>query len=287
MSAPKLDFEKLISQIPEHLGDLPTESARPIEHFRLDANGYWNLLRYFERKTQEGYPGPRERHVLRLRSMVVFGLVETFERFLKETAAACIDQLAGRVIDDRFSVLSVNARAVAAHFEEKTLGKALCEADTWLNSSEINSRFGKLLADPFQLPSFKLFPDLNQKSPKSDPDLWRRTSLDILWQLRHSIAHNAGVITRSDAAKLRLLRRSPVHGQKLLQLTNGDVWYVKLFLDDLASWANARIAARLAEVLTSIHVDDSTLFVPSDVADELAQLFREQVVVGGAVGTPR
>lgn len=256
-----------------------------------DANGYWNLLRYFDRKTMEGVAASRERHVVRLRSMVVLGLVETFERFLKETAAVCVDQLAGRVLDDRFSVLSVNAGAVAAHFEEKTLGKALCEADTWLSSRDINSRFGKLLADPFELPSFKLLPDPVHKwkdsEKKKDPDQWRRTSIDILWQLRHSIAHNAGVITRSDAAKLRLLRRGAVDGHKILQLTNGDVWYVKLFLDDLASWANARIAARLAEVLTKIHGDDSTLFVSSDVADALAQLFREKVVVAGAVGTRR
>jgi hypothetical protein len=285
MPAPNLDFSKLISQIPAHLGDLPAESARPIEHFRLDANGYWNLLRYFDRKTIESYPGPRERHVLRLRAMVVLGLVETFERFLKETAAVCVDQLAGRVLDDRFAALSVNARVVAAHFEEKTLGRALCEADTWLNSGDINSRFGKLLADPFEQPSFRLLPDPAQK--KSNPDQWRRTSIDILWQLRHSIAHNAGVITRSDAAKLRLLRRGAIDGHKILQLTNGDVWYVKLFLDDLASWVNAKISARLADVLTKIHADDSTLFAPSDVADALAQLFREPVIVAGATGAPR
>lgn len=284
MPAPKLDFSKLISQLPEHLGDMPVESARPIEHFGLDADGYWNLLRYFDRNTIEGYPAPRERHAIRLRSMVVLGFVETFERFLKEIAAVCVDQLAGRVLDDRFSVLSVNARAVAAHFEEKTLGKALCEADTWLNSSDINSRFGRLLAGPFQKPSFKFLPDPDQKK---DPDHWRRISLDILWQLRHSIAHNAGVITRSDAAKLRLLRRAAVEGHKILQLTNGDVWYVKLFLDDLASWANARIVARLAELLTEIHADDSSLFASSEVADALAQLFRENVVVAGAAGIPR
>jgi hypothetical protein len=60
-----------------------------------------------------------------------------------------------------------------------------------------------------------------------------------------------------------------------------------LFLDDLASWANAKIAQRLAEVLTEIHADDNTLFASSDVADVLAQLFREKVVIAGAVGTPR
>lgn len=95
------------------------------------------------------------------------------------------------------------------------------------------------------------------------------------------------MITRSDAAKLRLLRRGAVDGHKLLQLTNGDVWYVKLFLEDLAAWANARIAARLADVLTAIHTDDSTLFAPAEVADRLAQIFREKINLAGAVGTPR
>lgn len=284
MAAPKLDFRRLISQIPEHLGEMPAESARPIEHYWFDATGYWNLLRYFERKTTDGYPAPRERHVLRLRSMVVLGLVETFERFLKETAAICIDHLAGRVLDDRLTALSVNARSVVAHFEEKTLGKALCEAEIWLNSGEINSRFGKLLSDPFKSPSFKLLPEPDQRK---DPDQWRRVAIDILWQLRHSIAHNSGVITRSDAAKLRLLRRGAVDGHKVLQLTNGDVWYVKLFLDDLASWVNARVAARLADVLTALHADDNTLFVPSEVADQLAQIFRETISLAGAAGTPR
>ena len=284
MPAPKLDFTTLIARIPDHLGDMPAESARPIDHFRFDAVGYSNLLRYFERKTTDGIPAPRERHVLRLRSMVVLGLVETFERFLKETAAVCVDQLAGRVLDDRFAALSINPRSVVAHFEERTLGKALCEADIWLNSSEINARFGKLLSDPFKNPSFKLFPEPDQRR---DPDHGRRVTLDILWQLRHSIAHNCGVITRSDAAKLRLLRRGAVDGHKVLQLTHGDVWYVKLFLDDLAAWANTRIAVRLADVLSALHADDSTLFDPAEVADALAQLFRESVVVAGSTGTPR
>lgn len=283
MPALKLDFSKLISQIPEHAGDMPPESERPIEHFQHDASGYWNLMRYFDRKTADGSPGPRERHVLRLRSMVVLGIVETFERFLKETAAVCVDQLAGRVLDDRFAALSVNARSIAAHFAEKTLGKALCEASTWLDSGEINARFGRLLADPFKGPSFKLLPDPEQRK---DPDHWRRSSIDILWQLRHSIAHNSGVITRSDAAKLRLLRRGAVDGHKVLQLTNGDVWYVKLFLEDLTAWMNARIAGRLAEVLTAIHADDSNLFAPLEVADRLAEIFREPISLAGVAGTP-
>jgi hypothetical protein len=39
-------------------------------------------------------------------------------------------------------------------------------------------------------------------------------------------------------------------------------------------------------VLTEIYADDGTVFVPSQVADELAQLFRERVNIAGAVGVP-
>lgn len=284
MAPPKLDFAKLVGQVPRHLGDMPSEAARPLDHYRYDAHGCWNLLRYFDRKTEDGNAGPRERHLLRLRSMIVLGLVEAFERFLKETAAACVDQLIGRVLDDRFAGLSSNVRAVVAHFPERTIGRALCESETWLDSTQVNARYTKLLADPFEPGSFKLFPE---PANRRDPEIWRRTTIDTLWQLRHSIAHNSGVITRSDAAKLRLLCREQIDGPRRLELTNGDVWYIKLFLDDLSTWANRRIAARLADLLTKIHQDDNTLFSSSEVADELAQLFREGVTVGEDRGTPR
>lgn len=140
---------------------------------------------------------------------------------------------------------NINARAVAAHFEEATLGRALTEAGTWLDSETINNRFRRLLADPFEDGgNFYFFPNV-----KKDPDFWRRGTMDILWQLRRSITHNVGVITRSDAAKLRLLRRGYVNAPKVLSLTNGDVWYAKLFLDELATWGNDRVATRLARLL--------------------------------------
>jgi hypothetical protein len=110
--------------------------------------------------------------------------------------------------------------------------------------------------------------------------------MDVLWQLRHSIAHNVGVITKSDAAKLRLLRRGPVEAPKVLSLTNGDVWYAKLFLDDLTRWENGRVASRLAEVLTARHADDASLFMPQTRADAVAKTFRVSVTIAEAVGTP-
>lgn len=283
MASPKINFAERIARIPEHVGDMPAEAASPIDHYERGANDSWNLLRYFARTAERAQVQKQafEGHLLRLRSMVLLALIETFERFLKELAAACVDQLAGIVLDDRLSVLSVHPRAVAAHFDEATIGKALCEAETWLDSTSINTRFGRLLADPFKDPTFKFFP-----TDRKDADFWRRGTMDILWQLRHSIAHNAGVITRSDAAKLRLLRRGPVTAPKVLQPTNGDIWYVKLFLDDLARWSNARVAERLVEVLTLLYTDDPSLFSPQERAEAVAKIFRVPVTIAGAVGAP-
>lgn len=283
MVKPKIDLAYWIARIPEHVGDLPPESASPIEHHRRGANDAWNLLGYFERtaKRAKVYEAPYERHVVRLRSLVLLALVEAFERFLKEVAAACIDELGAIVLDDRLSTLALHPQAIAAHFDEDTVGKALCEGSTWLDSTAINTRFTRLLADHFGDAKFKFFPD-----GKKDPDSWRRGTMDVLWQLRHSIAHNVGVVTKSDAAKLRLLRRGPVDAPKVLQLTNGDVWYAKLFLDDLARWGNERVATRLAEVLTARHADDPSLFVPQERADAVARVFRVPVLVAGASGKP-
>lgn len=277
------DIHLRIAKFPDHVDLLPPESASPLEHYRRGANDAWNLLGYFERLAERArvYTSRYEAHAARLRSMVLLAQVEAFERYLKEIAAACVDELAPIVLDDRLTTLTIQASALPAHFHEETIGKALCEGLTWLDSSAINTRFGRLLADHFAGPTFKFFPD-----GKKDPDAWRRGTMDILWQLRHSIAHNVGVITMSDAAKLRLLRRGAVAAPRVLRLTSPDVWYAKNFLDDLAEWSNRRVAERLAEVLTGRYAEDSTLFAPQERADHLSKLFQVAVSVGGAQGVP-
>jgi hypothetical protein len=290
MAKPQIDLAHWISRIPDHVTEMPQESASPIEHYTRGANDSRNMLRYVERATERirVYKGPYERHLARLRSLVLLALIETFERFLKELAATCVDQVGKLVLDDRLSVLSIHSQAIAAHFEEDDLGKALAEGETWIDSNKINNRFRRLLADPFQENgTFWFFPQGKKKGEKDDdPDARRRRTMDILWQLRHSITHNVGVITRSDAAKLRLLRRGVVNAPRVLSLTNGDVWYAKLFLDELASWGNDRVARRLEELLTLLHTEDPTLFVPAQRAAELAKVMRVNVTVAGATASP-
>lgn len=280
---PKLDLRKWIRKIPEHSEPLPLESTTPIEHYRRGANDAYNLLQYFDRLAtgKSVYAGPRQRHRSRLAALTLVALIESFERFLKELAAVCVDNVASITLDDRLAVLSVNSRSVAAHFDEETLGKALCEGNIWLDTASTTTRFGKLLASHFQNVSFQFFP-----ASSKDPEHWRGDTMDLLFQLRHSIVHNVGVITRSDALKLRLMCQRAVSAPRVLTPSNGDVWYAKLFLDETARWANDRVADRLATVLTERHADDATLFEPSEKATGLARLFRKTMTVAGETASP-
>jgi hypothetical protein len=82
--------------------------------------------------------------------MVLVNLIESFERYLKEVAAVCIDLVGAYVLDDRFDTFRLQGSALAVHFGTDTLGRALCESSTWLDTASINNRFKSLLADPFE-----------------------------------------------------------------------------------------------------------------------------------------
>lgn len=274
-------LDKLVANIPQHVEPLPPESASPIEHYRRGANDAWNLVLYFHKNMGRVnvYPLPFERHARRLHAMVLLTLVETFERFLKELAAVCVDHVASLVVDDRLAKFSANGSAIALTFGEGTVGRLLCESQLWTEVNTIDDRFRKLLQDD-SLASFSLFPS------KKDPDEWRRRSLEILFQLRHSIVHNASVLNVSDAAKLRILGRAKVQAPRVLAPSKNDLWYAKSFLDETAIWCDARVETRLVAVLEAIHRGDGTLFEPSDRAQRLAREFGRKVTVAGATAHP-
>lgn len=282
MPAPS-SLAQLVAAIAQHTEELPPEATRPIEHYRRGANDAWNLWSYFARNIRRTnvYYTAYERHATRLRSMVLLSLVEAFERYIKETAAICVDHVARLVLDERLNVFRLKATSVAAHFDEESLGRALCEGDTWLDCEEIDRRFRQILADPFKPGSFNLF------GQTSGPDGWRRGTTDTLFQLRHVIAHNISVLTRSDAAKLRLLVKAPVDAPKMLAPTEQDVRSAKRFLDDTVRWANARIADRLAELLTTIYADHPGAFAAQERADQVTHQFDHVVTIAGSQGVPR
>src|SRR5438094_670211 len=78
-----------------HVNPLPAEAA-PLSHYNRSSIDLWNLVLYIERNFGELplQQAAVRRHMGRLHGMILVNLVETFERYLKEVAAACVDALA-------------------------------------------------------------------------------------------------------------------------------------------------------------------------------------------------
>lgn len=288
MPRKSLDLDRKIKDILRHVGELPDEADAPLAHYDRTASDLWNSLAYvenvFEIAAPRLYGTATQRHRERLHGMMLVNFIECFERFLKEIAAACVDRLAPYVLDDRFNEFQVQGSTVASHFGAATVGRALCESSTWLDCTEVNRRFCKLLAEPFGGGTrFDLFPNSSQHPAA---ERWRTSVLSLVWQIRHTMVHNVGVITKSDAIKLRLLSREPVEGPKVVLPTKDDVRYLKRFLDETAKSCNRRIGLRLAELLTNLHVASPGLFDPSEVANAISRTFVQPLTVGGVTGTP-
>jgi hypothetical protein len=284
---PPLDLPRKIKDIIQHTLPLPAEARAPLSHYQRTSIDVWNSLQYVERTFAQAklYQAVAQRHLARLYGMALVSLVETFERFLKEVAAACVDCLAEFILDDRFNVFRIQGSGLASHFGTATLGRSLCESATWLDCEEINERFRRLLADPFQQGGlfFNLFPKQNQP-PVGEH--WRFEALGLVWQIRHTAVHNVGVVTQSDAVKMRLWAKESVAAPRILSSTRDDIRYLKRFLTETAVWCNQRIGQRLAELLTTIHTSTPALFVPQAMADRVAGIFRLSLTVAGATGTP-
>src|SRR5690348_13418247 len=205
MPRPPVDLARKIKDVVRHVQSLPDEAKAPILHYWRTGADNWVSLAYLERAARKGErrQSVSDRHLGRLYGMALVILVETFERFLKEVAAECVDCLAAFVVDDRFNTFPIQGSGLASHFGAATLGKSLCESSTWLDCEEINKRFRKLLSDPFQVggKAFDLFPKQNQQP---EEHRWRFEPMNLVWQIRHTAVHNVGVITNSDAVKMRL-----------------------------------------------------------------------------------
>lgn len=288
MPRPPIDLTRKIKDILQHQGPLPPEAEVPLEHFERSVADVWNMLLYFERMVDELqrqqvtlYPTVLKRHFIRLNSMMLVNLIESFERFLKELAAVCVDHVAEFVLDKRFEEFQVKGSVLAAHFRQGTLGKSLCESDTWLDCRDINDRFRKLLANPFETGNFYVFPQPGQLQAGQ---LYRFTPMSILWQLRHTIVHNVGVITHSDAVKFRFHSHETLPSPGLLQATRDDVHHVTRFLRETAEDINQRVGHRLADLLTTLHAHHGAAFDLQTKADELSQQFGFVLQVAGLAG---
>jgi hypothetical protein len=282
---PLIDFGRKIRDILTHVLPLVDEARAPVLHYRRTVNDVWDTIEHVEQAFgTSGLPqAVRDRHLDRLYGMALVNLVETFERFLKEVAAVCVDHLASRILDDRFNGFPVQGSMLASHFGAGTVGKSLCESLTWLDCNDINDRFRKLLSDPFQATGspFYLFPKSGQLP---EDERWRLEVMTIVWQVRHTMVHNVGVITRSDAVKLRVMARENVTPLVVIAPRRDDLIFLKQFLDETTEAFNWRIAERLAELLTTIHLQAPPLVTPAEVANALTDLFQHPVTVAGVPG---
>ncbi len=276
-----------LRELPSHSVPLPPESRAPLEHFLFTYGALVKTLGYVARKVgPAGTLTPTgTTHLGRVRQMALVSLVENLERFLKESAAECIDIVAPVTADDRFkSFADIKVRALVGHYEAGTIGRALSESQVWTKTETINDRFRDILADPSMagrpLPPFHLLPN----QPGADQD-WFNT-LQLVWQLRHTVVHNVGVVTRSDAVKLRVFAKQPVPAPRVLVPTVEDIDYLGRFLRETAIRCNTRVAERLAALLTRIQADDPALLDPVERARYLADTFRVPVTVAGENAAP-
>lgn len=283
MPRPQIDLHNAVRDLLQHSSPSSPDADCPIKHFEQLSNTGQLLLKYIEDHIDpvNVYPSGYNRHLGHLRRMVLAELIESFERFLKELAAVCIDQLAPYVVDDRFDAFMPRGQ-IAPFVHAGSIGKALCESDTWIKNKTINERFRSLLKLPFGEPWEWLFPEENQQ-PKGERE--RAKTLSILWQIRHNLAHNVGVITDSDAMKFRVLVGGSVPAARRLSPTRADLRYVKRFLSETATRANERVGMRLADLLALFHQRDTQLFDAKDKAEEISRQFARSLIVDGFAGS--
>ncbi len=283
---PPIDPPEAIRNMLGNVRPLPPDHLSPISHFHLTTTEITLALRYVQSKTDRSSskPSVANRHLSRLRQMALVGLIENLERFFKELAGVCIDAIAPLTADDRLDTFRVSGSSIAGHYGADTLGRALCESGIWLDCKTINERFRDILQDvatPATLQPFQVLP-LQPHHEKL-----RYDTLQLLWQLRHSVVHNVGVITESDAVKLRVLARRPVLARHTLEPSPIDIDYLSDFLGEVAESSNARVCSRVAELLNRINTNDPTLIDdPGKKAKDLASQFRLPVTLAGSTATP-
>ncbi len=261
----------------------------PIEHFRYATAHALRMVDYMIDlgKRAEFYEKGFRRHQKGMSMLAFFQLVAAFERLLKELAALCVDEVAPLCTDDRLNRFSIRGADAAPHVRDQKVGRALCESQLWHDVNEVNLRFKDVLQlvkpNPSHKtqPEFKLFDENAKGSVRAE-----RKSLLVIFQLRHTIAHNLGTLTRSDGGKLQRLVSRKLDSPKELDIDRLHVYYLQRFLSPLGEEINHLISDRLGLVLTEFHADAPTLIDHQGRATELSKLFRTSFTISGFTAHP-
>lgn len=221
--------------------------ASPPSFFISRAQGLLVAARYFEGRTATGYSGTAKKHLQRLNSAFLAQMLAGFEWCLKDyvamvlTATDVFDERLGNQDWVRPSVHTV----LSQRSEGGTLGATLIHPTLgWHDVNQANLRFKRLFG---------------QDLVKSTQD---QESLAALWLLRHSLAHNAGIVTFVDAHRMR----APVLANKVGEI---DLEFLKDAKDLLVRVASrlespvggAMLKAWFVERATGNYVEDKPDFV--------------------------
>lgn len=143
-------------------------------------------MRYFE-PLNSGYPGTANKHKNRTRSALFVQLMATFEFAMKDFIARTLDHT--HIYDDAatgWAWLNIDVPSV-------------------LGTREGSGRLGGLLVHPiqgWQTPDTmnSRYTDVFKRQPVAKDET---ETLQDLWIVRHSVAHNGGLVTPADARRLR------------------------------------------------------------------------------------
>ena len=228
MARPPINLHRKVREVLQHTGPMPPEANCPLRHFDRTSHSGRLLIEYFENhlENQNRVTSVCNRHMSHLHRMVLSEMLQSFERFIKELASVCVDLLAPYSVDDRFDeFVPKRGEQIAVFVNAGSIGKALCESDTWCKNDGINKRFKAMLKLPFGADWENLFPEPNQQ-PVIERE--RAATLTILWQIRHNLAHNVGALTESDTMKFRMLIGGPIGSDCVLSPTVQDLRYISI-----------------------------------------------------------
>jgi len=177
-------------------------------------------VRYFE-ELNSGYEGAAKKHRNRTRSAMFVQLMAAFEFAMKDFIAQTID--ATHIYDD----------------DVKDWDWLQIDVATVLSTREGLGRLGAVLVHPllgWQRPETmnQRFQDVYERQPISKTEI---PQLRDLWIVRHSVAHNGGMVTQPDARRLR----NPALAEKQVLI---DLPYLESTSDLLRS-----IVKRLADLV--------------------------------------
>lgn len=160
----------------------------PGSFFFSQGKGHVLAARYFsnDRLIAEARGGVALKHRHRIHLALFGQLMASFEFFLKDFVATAVD--ATSLLDETIRKekwLEIDTeRLLANRSGMATLGSTLVHSTQgWHNPSQVNARYASL----FQRQAFD----------PADIDV-----LEKLWILRHSVAHNAGMIIHYDATRI-------------------------------------------------------------------------------------